>query len=82
MESRYKETENLGIFGVIGNIFLLVLKGFIGLFTNSQAMIADAINSFGDIFSSLMTYIGNIYLANLMTKTITLDTEKQNTYFH
>ena len=59
MESRYKETENLGIFGVIGNIFLLVLKGFIGLFTNSQAMIADAINSFGDIFSSLMTYIGN-----------------------
>jgi len=59
MESRYKETEHLGIFGVIGNIFLLVLKGFIGLFTNSQAMIADAINSFGDIFSSLMTYIGN-----------------------
>ena len=59
MESRYKETENLGIFGVIGNIFLLVLKGFIGFFTNSQAMIADAINSLGDIFSSLMTYIGN-----------------------
>ena len=59
MESRYKETENLGVFGIIGNIFLLVLKGFIGFFTNSQAMIADAINSFGDIFSSLMTYIGN-----------------------
>jgi len=59
MESRYKETENLGVFGIIGNIFLLILKGFIGFFTNSQAMIADAINSFGDIFSSLMTYIGN-----------------------
>lgn len=59
MESRYKETENLGIFGITGNIFLLILKASIGFFTNSQAMIADAINSFGDIFSSLMTFIGN-----------------------
>ena len=31
----------------------------IGLVTNSQAMIADAFNSAGDIFSSVMTFIGN-----------------------
>ena len=35
------------------------MKGIIGITTNSKAMIADALNSAGDIFSSLMTYIGN-----------------------
>lgn len=47
------------IYGMIGNIFLLVIKGIIGFITNSRAMIADAMNSAGDIFSSLMTFIGN-----------------------
>ncbi len=46
-------------FGIIGNIFLLIIKGSIGIFTRSQAMIADSINSAGDIFSSCMTFIGN-----------------------
>ena len=47
------------ILGMIGNLFLLIIKGIIGLVTNSQAMIADAFNSAGDIFTSLMTFIGN-----------------------
>ena len=59
MESRFKDTENLGILGIIGNVFLLIIKGIIGIVTNSQAMIADSINSAGDIFASLMTFIGN-----------------------
>lgn len=59
MESRFKDTENLGILGIIGNVFLLIIKGIIGIATNSQAMIADSINSAGDIFASLMTFIGN-----------------------
>lgn len=59
MESRFKETESLGILGVLGNVFLLLIKGIIGVITNSQAMIADSINSAGDIFASLMTFIGN-----------------------
>ena len=45
--------------GIIGNLFLLIIKGIIGFITKSQAMIADAFNSAGDIFSSLMTFIGN-----------------------
>lgn len=48
-----------GILGIIGNLFLLIIKAIAGLITNSQAMIADSVNSAGDIFSSLMTYIGN-----------------------
>ncbi len=59
MESRFKDTENLGILGIIENVFLLIIKGIIGIATNSQAMIADSINSAGDIFASLMTFIGN-----------------------
>ena len=56
---RFKSVKRASILGIIANIFLLVIKGIIGFITNSQAMIADAFNSAGDIFSSLMTFIGN-----------------------
>ena len=56
---RFVETKKAGILGIVGNIFLLIIKGTIGFITNSQAMIADAANSASDIFASLMTFIGN-----------------------
>lgn len=56
---RFKSAKRASTLGIIGNIFLLTIKGTIGLITKSQAMIADSLNSAGDIFSSLMTYIGN-----------------------
>ena len=56
---RYKSTKKASILGIIGNVFLLIIKGIIGFMTNSQAMIADSVNSAGDIFSSCMTFIGN-----------------------
>lgn len=56
---RYKETKCVGIAGILGNIFLLIIKGFVGFISGSQAMIADAANSAGDIFASAMTFIGN-----------------------
>lgn len=56
---RYKNVKKASVLGIVGNIFLLVIKGIIGIATNSQAMIADAFNSAGDIFSSFMTFIGN-----------------------
>ena len=56
---RFGETKKAGLFGIIGNIFLLVIKGTVGFVFKSQSMIADAANSAGDIFSSLMTFIGN-----------------------
>lgn len=59
MEDRTKQTKNAGIYGIIGNIFLLIIKAIVGFVSNSQAMIADSINSAGDIFASLMTFIGN-----------------------
>lgn len=56
---RFKSTKIASILGITGNIFLLIIKGIVGFLTQSQAMIADAFNSAGDIFSSLMTFIGN-----------------------
>lgn len=56
---RFNETKKVGILGIIGNIFLLLIKGFVGFSAKSQSMIADCFNSGGDIFASLMTFIGN-----------------------
>ena len=56
---RFKATKISSILGIVGNIFLMIIKTVIGYITNSQSMIADAFNSAGDIFSSFMTFIGN-----------------------
>lgn len=56
---RYEVTKKAGFLGILGNLFLLIIKGSIGFIFNSQAMIADSANSAGDIFASLMTWIGN-----------------------
>ena len=54
-----KQIKLASILGIIGNIILLIIKAIIGVITRSRAMIADAFNSAGDIFTSLMTFIGN-----------------------
>lgn len=56
---RYKTTKIASILGILGNLFLLIIKGIIGIFSHSQAMIADSINSASDIISSFLTFIGN-----------------------
>lgn len=59
MDDKFKATKKAGIYGIIGNIFLLIIKAIVGFVSKSQSMIADSINSAGDIFASLMTFIGN-----------------------
>ena len=59
---RFKSVRIASILGIIGNIFLLVIKSIIGFITNSQAMIADSFNSAGDIFSSIL--IGKVLSGN------------------
>lgn len=56
---RFKSVKKASIFGMIGNVFLFVIKASVGIITSSNAMIADAFNSASDIFSSVMTFIGN-----------------------
>ena len=59
MKNKYKNIKIASILGMIFNIILAIIKGIVGFFTMSQAMIADFYNSFSDVFSSLMTFIGN-----------------------
>ncbi len=56
---RYSSAKKASLFGIIGNLFLLIIKGIVGFMSSSQSMIADSVNSAGDILSSLMTFIGN-----------------------
>ena len=58
-EKKFKDIKFASLLGIIGNLFLLMIKGIIGVITQSQAMIADSFNSAGDIFSSVMTFVGN-----------------------
>lgn len=57
--NRNNEITKVAILGMIGNVILLIGKLIVGFMSNSQAMIADGLNSAGDVFASLMTYIGN-----------------------
>ncbi len=56
---RFKAAKKASILGIVGNIFLFIIKIVVGLISKSQAMMADAFNSASDILSSIMTYIGN-----------------------
>lgn len=59
MNEKFIITKRAGIYGILGNLFLLIIKTIVGFISHSQAMIADSFNSAGDIFASLMTFIGN-----------------------
>ncbi|RKT00128.1 cation diffusion facilitator family transporter [Flavobacterium sp. 123] len=48
-------------FSIIGNTCLAIIKGLAGFFGNSYALIADAIESTTDIFSSLLVLFGIKY---------------------
>ena len=54
-----KEIKRVTIFTLLSNIFLFIIKIIVGLFSRSQAMIADAINSGSDIINSTLSYVGN-----------------------
>lgn len=56
---KFKSIKRASVLGVIGNLFLLIIKALVGFFTNSQAMMADSFNSASDVFSSIMTFVGN-----------------------
>lgn len=56
---RFDSAKKVGIFGIVGNVFLFFLKIAVGIISKSQAMIADALNSAGDVFASFMTWLGN-----------------------
>ncbi|WP_239589577.1 cation diffusion facilitator family transporter [Metabacillus crassostreae] len=44
--------------GVVGNIILAIIKGVVGVISDSRALIADAVHSASDVAGSLAVFIG------------------------
>lgn len=56
-----KTAIRTSIFSIIGNLLFVVIKGAAGILGNSYALIADAIESTADVFSSILVLIGLKY---------------------
>lgn len=61
MNSNKQKAINTAYFSIIGNTLLAIIKGITGIFGNSFALIADAIESTSDVFSSLLVLFGLKY---------------------
>lgn len=60
---RVQEGIRTGIFGLITNIILVIIKLIAGIMGNSVSIMADAMNSLGDTFNSILTITG-FHIAN------------------
>lgn len=61
LDSNEKEAIHTSILSILGNAALAILKGIAGYFGNSFALIADAIESTTDVFSSILVLVGLKY---------------------
>lgn len=61
MDSIRKKAIRTTYFGIAGNVALALVKGITGILGNSYALIADAIESTADIFSSILLLAGIRY---------------------
>jgi len=57
-ENALKRINQVTLIGFLANIALSIGKLIIGIVAFSQALISDAINSFGDVFSTIIAFIG------------------------
>ncbi|MDY5409694.1 cation diffusion facilitator family transporter [Veillonella caviae] len=60
--------------GIIGNVLLVAFKMFVGLASNSIAIILDAVNNLTDVLSSVLTIIG--------TKLASKSADKEHPFGH
>ena len=61
MDSNLQKAIKTSWLSIIGNTILAIAKGITGVFGNSYALIADAIESTTDVFSSFLVLIGLKY---------------------
>lgn len=62
-ETKSEKAIKTTYWSIAGNTFLAITKGIAGVFGNSYALIADAIESTTDIFASLLVLFGLKYAA-------------------
>ena len=56
--NREKAIVKTSIVGIVTNLLLVMFKAFVGLISNSIAVILDAVNNLSDALSSVVTIIG------------------------
>ncbi len=56
--NREKIIIRTSIIGILANIFLSAFKAFVGIITNSIAIIMDSVNNLSDALSSVITIVG------------------------
>lgn len=61
MDSNKQKAIHTAYLSIFGNAFLALVKGVAGVFGNSYALIADAIESTTDVFSSILVLFGLKY---------------------
>lgn len=61
LEDKHQKAISTSYKSIFGNAFLAILKGVTGVFGNSYALIADAIESTTDVFASLLVLFGLKY---------------------
>ena len=59
--SNYKKAVGATYFSIAGNLLLVIIKGLAGIFGNSYALVADAIESTNDVLSSILVLVGLRY---------------------
>lgn len=57
-EKSEQSAERVTWAGIFGNLILISLKAFAGIVGNSQAMVADAVHSISDLFTTTIVLIG------------------------
>ena len=58
MENREKTIVRTSIIGIIANVILAAFKAAVGFFSNSIAIVLDAVNNLSDALSSVITIVG------------------------
>ena len=62
-QEKHQKAIRASYFSIAGNAALAIIKGVTGIFGNSYALIADAIESTTDVFSSFLVLLGLRYSA-------------------
>ncbi len=68
VDSREAIIVRTSVIGIVANLFLVAFKAFVGLLSNSIAVILDAVNNLTDAISSIVTIIGSKLAVRRPTK--------------
>jgi len=61
MTENYAKAKKTIVLSLLGNICFAILKAFVGIIGNSYALIADAIESISDVFTTIIIMLGFKY---------------------